>query len=94
MERLIQARSTFTSPGMRTQLLQLAKVFKWCGEHEIELRVRDHLHKYREAAAYLNRILTSGDSEAMRRALDEIQAHTKRDDLREWVKRRMREGTD
>ena len=81
------------SPTAKTQCRQLAQIFQWCEEHGVELaelHVPENLHKYREAVAYLNDIRESGDFEALRTALSEIQGHKTRDKARAWAKERMK----
>ena len=71
------------APSGQIELRQLVKVFHWCGDHGIELtdlQIPDHLHKCREAAAYLNRISDSDEpDQAKVRKMQETIDHTKSD---------------
>jgi hypothetical protein len=97
IERLEQAR-TVLAPSGRTELAQLVRVFTWCRDHGIslaELRVRDNLHKYREAAAYLSEILDGEEDDrpeskvpVMREALACIRDHPSREATRAWARNR------
>ena len=71
---------------------QLIKIFRSCRDHGISLDELDtphNLHKYREAAAKLNEIV-SGESEIreqLEAAIETIKSHSNRADTRAWARR-------
>lgn len=93
-EKLGQAASQSLSSGGQTELRQLVRVFEWCEEHGIglaDLEVPDHLHKYREAVAHLNRICDSGESDqskvqTMREIVGRIKSDPSRRATRAWAR--------
>ena len=78
----------------RIELGQLARVFTWCKDHNIELAalgLPKHLFKYREAASKLNLIVTSQAEEANVKAdllaeIETIKSHVNRAQTRAWAR--------
>jgi len=78
----------------RTEMKQLIRVFEWCEAHDIalaELEVSSHLHKYVEAAAYLNDLIESAtDAADMRQrilnTIGRLKADRHRSDTRRWAR--------
>ncbi len=73
----------------RTEMEQLITIFKSCEAHGIslvELGVPSHLHKYREAAAKLNAIVSGRSQMSLVEAIETIKAHSCRADTRVWAR--------
>ena len=94
IEKLEQAASRSLSSGGQTELRQLVGVFEWCRDHEVklaDLEVPDHLHKYREAVAHLNRICDSDEPDqskvqTMRETVGRIKSDPSRRATRAWAR--------
>ncbi len=74
VEASIEGRSHTT----RTERRQLAKVFQWCKEHDIELSLFDlpgHISNYRVAASYLyHTVMDASNKEEAERGIREAVA--------------------
>ena len=75
----------------RTEMYQLAKIFRSCRDYGIslvELDTPHNLHKYREAAAMLNAIVSGGSQigEQLEAAIETIKSHSCRADTRAWAR--------
>jgi hypothetical protein len=92
-EKLEQAKELLASSG-QIELRQLVKVFEWCEDHGIELaelQVPEHLHKYREAAAYMSRTIEGDEPDwsklrKMRETVDRIKSDPSRRATRVWAR--------
>ena len=86
-------------PAGKSTMRQLVSIFKWCEDHDISLAyldVSENLHKYREATAYLIRIINNDATtcEIKREVLDairRIKSDKNRDLTRLWVRKKRTE---
>ena len=83
-------------PAGKSTMRQFVRIYKWCEEHGIELEFLDlspNLHKYREATAYLTRVISKNtcDDEIKRELLEtvnRIKSDKNRDGTRSWTRKK------
>ena len=97
----LEAAAKLLSLSSKTELGQLRKVFEWCRDHGIELaelKVKQFLPRYREAACYLYRLcyITEMDDgtrlREVQEALERIRSERNRQAVRAWVRRPGQQG--
>ena len=88
VDKLEQSRQGRSASG-RTEMKQLITIFESCRDYGIslvELDVPNNLHKYREAAAKLNAIVSGRSEINLEAAIETIKSHSSRADTRAWAR--------
>jgi hypothetical protein len=88
IDKLKQSSKGRSASG-RTEMKQLIRIFESCEAHGIsldELDAPNNLHKYREAAAKLNAIVSGRSQMNLEEAIETIKSHSCRADTRAWAR--------
>ena len=83
-------------PAGKSTMRQFVRIYKWCEDHGIKLEflgLSPNLHKYREATAYLTRVISKNtcDDEIKREVLEtvnRIKSDKNRDETRSWTRKK------